>query len=557
MSPALISKLSSSPAVAATAAIMSYPLVRLSAYGIVLLVGYLAARIIYNVYFHPLRKYPGPTSWAATRIPWCWHQFRGINYLRLLQLHTKYGHVVRIGPNELSYTTDSAWKTIYGHRQPEMGKDPVFSLHTPTGVQNILTADRPTHTRHRRTLAHAFSEKALREQEDILQSYTTALLSGVEVRRHQPIDIGAWFMFTTFDLISDLSFGDRVGCLAKGDYDPYVSATPAISKELQYYQMLKYWGVEWAREFFMPTSVAGARQTNMKRAMSTVNDRINRNDSTDRKDFLHYILAANEDKGMSRQEIDVNAFSISTAGSESTATALAGAIFHLLQNPDTYQKLTYEIRAAFPASEAITLSATTAKSLPYLHAVLQETMRLYPPVAVTLPRRVPAEEVGGVIIDGSPVPAGTTVGINFFAAFHSPHNFHAPEKFAPERWLSDDSAAALYANDNKDVVQPFSVGPRNCLGKNLAWAEMQLVLSRLLWAYDVRWPEEGGSDGGAAEKKGMGREINKGWQSEQKLFGFWVKPPLMVCLEPVERGVGGEGVKAWYDDEAVKLVKES
>ena len=512
-------------------------------YGIVFLVGYIAAKIVYNIFFHPLRKYPGPKSWVATRIPWCWHQFHGINYRRLLQLHTEYGHVVRIGPNELSYTTDTAWKTIYGHRQREMGKDPVFSLHTPTGVQNILTADRPTHTRQRRSLAHAFSEKALREQEGILQSYTTALLSGVEARRHQPIDIAAWFMFTTFDLISDLSFGDRVGCLAKGDYDPYVSATPAISKELQYYQMLKYWGLEWARKFFMPAAVAGARQVNMKRAMSTVNDRINRNDSIDRKDFLHYILAANDDKGMSRQEIDVNAFSISTAGSESTATALAGAIFHLLQNPDTYQKLTHEIRATFPTSEAITLSTTTAKSLPYLHGVLQETMRLYPPVAVTLPRRVPAEE-DGVIIDGRPVPAGTTVGVNFFAAFHSPHNFHEPEKFAPERWLTDSTDYALYANDNRDVVQPFSVGPRNCLGKNLAWAEMQLVLSRVLWEYDVRWPE-----------KGMGGlcGADEGWQNEQKLFGFWVKPPLMVCLEPVERGVGGEGVKAWYDDDAVKV----
>ena len=343
-------------------------------------------------------------------------------------------------------------------------------------------------------------------------------------------------MFTTFDLISDLSFGDRVGCLAKGDYDPYVSATPAISKELQYYQMLKYWGIEWARKYFMPAAVAGARQTNMRRAMSTVNDRIKRNDTTDRKDFLHYILAANDDKGMSRQEIDVNAFSISTAGSESTATALAGAVFHLLQNTDTYQTLTHEIRSAFPTSEAITLSAITAKNLPYLHAVLQETMRLYPPVAVTLPRRVPHEE-DGVIIDGRPVPAGTTVGVNYFAAFHSPHNFHLPEKFAPERWLTDSStdkssSSSSYANDNRDVVQPFSVGPRNCLGKNLAWAEMQLVLSRLLWAYDVHWPEKGldGSREGADD----------GWQSEQKLFGFWVKPPLMVCLEPVERGHGNE-----------------
>ena len=500
---------------------------KLSAYGVALLFGYIVARIFYNIFLHPLRRYPGPTSWAATRIPWCWHQYQGVNYRCLLQSHIKYGHVVRIGPNELSYTTNTAWKTIYGHRQHEMGKDPVFSLHTPTGIQNIMVADRPTHTRQRRLLAHAFSEKALREQEDILQSYTTSLLAGLEARRDKPVDIGAWFMFTTFDLISDLSFGDKVGCLAKGDYDPYVSATPAISKELQYFQMLKYWGLERFRSYFMPAAVAGARQTNMKRAMTTVNDRINRNDSTDRKDFLHYILAANDEKGMSRKEIDVNAFSISTAGSESTATALTGAVFHMLQNPDTYRKLTEEIRSTFATSDAITLSAVTAKKLPYLNAILQETMRLYPPVAITMPRRVPSEE-DGVIIDGRLVPAGTTVGVNYYAAFHSSHNFYEPERFVPERWLSDSATTGPYANDNRDVVQPFSVGPRNCLGKNLAWAEMQLVLSRVLWEYDIRWPETGDRDS---------HEANGGWQQEQKLFGFWVKPPLMVSLEPVNCGV--------------------
>ncbi|KIW01749.1 uncharacterized protein PV09_06925 [Verruconis gallopava] len=494
---------------------------RISYLGLILSIIYVLAALTYNVYFHPLKNYPGPLSWAATRIPWCWYQYHGVNWRKILELHARYGHVVRIGPNELSYTSSEAWRIIYGHRVIEMGKDPVFSLHTPTGVQNILVADRPTHTRQRRLLAHAFSEKALREQEEILQSYTDQLIRGLEARRQDAVDIGAWFMFTTFDLIADLSFGDNVGCLEKGEYDPYVAATPAISKELQYYQMLKYWGIAWARKWFMPTSVAGARMANMKRAMSTVNNRIEKNGSVDRKDFLHYILAANDEKGMSRQEIDVNAFSISTAGSESTATALSGAIFYLLQHPASYASATREVRSAFHAPEEITMSEV--KKLKYLKAVLQETLRLYPPVAVTLPRRVPVEE-DGVFIAGHPVPAGTTVGVNYYAAFHSPYNFHLAEKFAPERWLPEHSDHAPYANDNRDVVQPFSYGPRNCLGKNLAWAEMQLILARVLWHYDITWP-----------KDKLGRpEVDEGWQLNQKLYGFWVKPPLRVCLKPAD-----------------------
>ena len=92
--------------------------------------------LLYNIFLHPLKRYPGPTLWAATRIPWCWWQYKGRLNQRLLDLHTQYGHTVRIAPNELSFTTDTAWKTIYGQRSVEMGKDPVFRLHTPTGSQS-------------------------------------------------------------------------------------------------------------------------------------------------------------------------------------------------------------------------------------------------------------------------------------------------------------------------------------------------------------------------------------------------------------------------------------
>jgi hypothetical protein len=92
--------------------------------------------MLYNIFLHPLRRYPGPKLWAATRLPWCWYQYKGGLNSQLLKLHIKYGHTIRIAPSELSFTTETAWKTIYGQRSVEMGKDPVFSLHTPTGAQS-------------------------------------------------------------------------------------------------------------------------------------------------------------------------------------------------------------------------------------------------------------------------------------------------------------------------------------------------------------------------------------------------------------------------------------
>ena len=92
---------------------------------------------VYNVFFPPLRGVPGPRLWAASRLPWCWQQYQGRLHYKLLSLHKQYGYAVRVAPNEVSFTSDTAWKTIYGHRSAEMGKDPIFRLHTPTGAQSM------------------------------------------------------------------------------------------------------------------------------------------------------------------------------------------------------------------------------------------------------------------------------------------------------------------------------------------------------------------------------------------------------------------------------------
>jgi len=68
-------------------------------------------------------------------------------------------------------------------------------------------------------------------------------------------------------------------------------------------------------------------------------------------------------------------------------------------------------------------------------------------------------------------------------ANRSPHNFIEPDSFVPERWLDD--ADLRFAQDNKAVFEPFMVGPRGCLGKAIAWAEMNLTLAKLILNFDM------------------------------------------------------------------------
>lgn len=392
-----------------------------------------------------------------------------------------------------------------------MGKDPIFRLHTPTGAQNILVADRETHTRQRRLLAHAFSESALREQEPVLQLYADKLLDQLSRECHtSPLDMVAWLTFASFDLIGHMSFGQNFGCLDQGIYHPFVRAITAMASELTFTQIWKYWGIMSIRAIFTPKGLVGQRVKNIKSAMQTVQRRIEK--GSEHRDFLHYILAANHDKGMSPEEIHVNAFSLSIAGSESTATAMSGAVFLMLTHQSAYQRLVTEIRSAYATEEEIILFSTNA--LEYLNAVITETLRIYPPVAITLPRCVPT---GGDVILDQFVPSGVSVGVHHYSTYHHPDNFHRPAEFLPQRWLPGTRDLPPFANDNKECMQPFSFGPRNCLGKNIARAEMRLLMARLLFRFDL--------------------QLQPGQESwmRQNVQGFWQKKPLYCTLTPVQR----------------------
>lgn len=91
-------------------------------------------------------------------------------------------------------------------------------------------------------------------------------------------------------------------------------------------------------------------------------------------------------------------------------------------------------------------------------ACLKETLRHYPPVAGNMPRTVPK---GGAHIAGTFVPEGTSVGISQWSINHSTRNFSDPWSYKPERFLQPDQ----FKDDDFEALQPFSSGPRNCVGK--------------------------------------------------------------------------------------------
>jgi cytochrome P450 len=324
----------------------------------------------------------------------------------LLSLHNKYGDVVRIAPNALAYRAASGWKDIYGHRkkgQKVFRKDPALYTPTPNGVDAIITAQEDAHSRMRRLLTHAFSNKALKAQEEILQRYadmlTERLKDVIGSHRSQRIDMVRWFNFTTFDLIGDLAFGEPFGGLSTSKYHWWVKCILDAVKASAYLKIFWFYPFLLPMiKYVIPRHLMEMREQSFKFTVERVRTRLAR--GTSRPDFTSYILKhTKEGIGMSTEEMDANAAVFVLAGSETTAALLSGAVYYLARHMDKYDRLVKEIRGTFSKQTDITLAALF--ELPYLNAVLMESMRIYPPIPSMLPRIVPE---GGAIINDRFVP---------------------------------------------------------------------------------------------------------------------------------------------------------
>ncbi|KAF2970121.1 hypothetical protein GQX73_g3426 [Xylaria multiplex] len=443
--------------------------------------------LICSLYLHPLRTYPGPKLSAITRIPYWIACLKGDQVRWLTKLHNQYGPVVRFGPDDLSYTDAQAWKDICLVRKgmKENVKEVGFHAPSANGVPNIVCQnDVAHHARLRRALLPAFSEKALKAQEPLLQKYADLVIA--RARQATELDISELMNFATFDIMADFAFGESLHMLEKGQYSDWVAKVFNAIRILPLVQMIEFYPL--LKKIFAliePKAVTKMRHDHFNHTVMRVNRRLNQ--GSEKQDLWDFIL---ESETLTLKEMHVNAELFMAAGTETTASLLTGLTHYLMANRDKMKTLTDEVRTRFSSKDEITLE--NVAPLRYLNACIREGMRVYPPVPSGLPRIV-AE--GGNSILGRWVPAGT----------NTTSLLRDPDKFVPERWLGDP----VYKDDNRDAHQPFSAGTRNCLGINLAWHEMRLMLAKLVYEFDIE------SDAGPD------------WL-DQNVYVIWDRKPL-IC----------------------------
>ena len=302
-----------------------------------------------------------------------------------------------------------------------------------------------------------------------------------------PKDMSLWANYLSYDVLGDICYGQSFDTLERLD-NRFAIKLVGESSRFHYLnaQMpgLKKLGLD--RLLFK--DLRANRQRFMGYSRGRLQERMKLGTDTDRRDFFYYLLKAKDPEtgqGFAQQELWGESNVLLIAGSDTTSTAFSAAFFYLLHHPSYLIELTKLIRSRFSDLESI-VSGSELNSLRFLRACIDEAMRLSPPVPTLLPREVLA---GGMDIDGLHVPSGTVVGVPIYSLHHNPAYFPEPLVYKPERWLTDETATPARLEEIKRAQSafcPFSVGPRGCIGKGVAYLELTVALARTLWMYDLR-----------------------------------------------------------------------
>ncbi|XP_020085291.1 geraniol 8-hydroxylase-like [Ananas comosus] len=198
------------------------------------------------------------------------------------------------------------------------------------------------------------------------------------------------------------------------------------------------------------------------------------------KDFLEAIIHGHSDgKGLSldRHTVDTLLGDLFIGAADTTTTTIEWAMAEVLRNPRVLVKLREEVKEAFKEGE---VNESVAVKLPYLQAVVKETLRLHTPVPFLLPHKT----VTTVELCGYTIPKGTRVLVNFWAIGRDRECWRDPDEFIPERFLERE---VDYVGQNFEFI-PFSSGRRRCPGYPLAYRMLHLMLAALMH-FDWKLPD--------------------------------------------------------------------
>lgn len=451
---------------------------------------YVLLRVTYNLFFHPLSRFPGPRGAACSR--WWLAYMELVKRVSLsdlrAELHRKYGDVVRISPNELHFAHPSAYNEIY-NAQNKWDKDRDFYRAFDLGDSFFVQSNYLKSKHSRALVSNFFSRQSISELQHLVRSLLDQFCDRLKAQSGEGKSSDLYLAFQCFsaDTITNFCFATSFNQLSFPDFRGDIVLGVDIAMDtvtLRKFSDVFVWLLRnFPHSLLARLSPALRGSITCRKALKNQIEAILKNpqvmDDAPHRIIYRELLNPEAIKGRAvptAQQLLNEAEVLFGAGSHTVGTVLMTGVYHLLRNPEVKQRLVDEVRSAWPVLDK-TPNYEELEKLPFLTAVIKEMLRIAPAVPAGLPRVVPPS---GAVIAGVRIPGGTVVSQSPLFVHFSEQIFPRPHEFLPDRWLQPGSKAL----DNCLVA--FSKGPRSCLGINLGYCELYLTLAYLFRRFDVR-----------------------------------------------------------------------
>lgn len=261
-----------------------------------------------------------------------------------------------------------------------------------------------------------------------------------------------------------------------------------------------------------------------------------------RQDMLYFLCKAHDSsrdhpaRAYTEDELRAEASLLIIAGSDTTTASLASIFWYLIRAPRCYQKLGDELQRAFKTAEDVVYGPKLT-GCAYLRACIDEGMRLVPPGPCEAPREVLD---GGLNVLDSHYPKGTIVGTVAWSDSLNVEVYGDPGIFRPERWIPDEAAGVTkeMVAEIRTNFHPFLTGPGACAGKNIALAEIMLVVAKTLLRFELR-KTPGSTLGEGSPELGWGERDRKQFQIGDAYISLKQGPEVQFKKRPLAEAKSG------------------
>ncbi|GAM82501.1 hypothetical protein ANO11243_004820 [Dothideomycetidae sp. 11243] len=450
--------------------------------------------ILQRIFLHPLSRYPGPVLGKFTDLWATYHGWKGDLAHTLERLHRQHGEFIRFGPNRVSVDSVEGLENIYGFKANTRKSQWYYTFAIdPKRPSTHTVIDKAQHARKRRLVSQGLSTKSMKELEgpviESIEVMCKQLLASKGTTKDgwsDAKDMSEWSSYLTVDVMGAMVFSKRFG-LMENTENRWLKDAVAMASRNKYACGFMPWLIQSGFDTIIWPKLTDFRMRLKAFSTEQLMQRFARKDDDSLHDIFHFIMKAKDPESgesFTQQELGSEANLMVSAGGDTTSTAMASTFYFMTKYPETLEKATREVRAAFSSVDSI-VPGTALNNCTYLRACMDESMRISPPVPSALMREA---LVGGVTINGHTFPAGTDLCVPAFVIHRNSKYYPDPLAYKPERWIS--ASGKEEKEESIRVAQaafcPFSIGPRSCVGRAMGYLEMSVALARVLYLMDFR-----------------------------------------------------------------------